>query len=250
MPGDVIAALKEDGLWDDTIVIVWADHGVGMPRGKHTVWEQGTHVPLIVRYPEKYQHLAPAEPGSVIDDLVCLMDLAPSVLTLAGIDPPEYMQGRALLCKSDAEKREFLVAGRNRLDTRTQFVRAIRDKRYRYMRHFFPHRPYAPYETYQWEAPIYERFRELALAGKLEGPQAEYAQRFKDVEQLFDSETDPEMVNNLADDPAYAEVLKTMRQRLHNWMLETRDLALIEERELYERAQGGSLWQVGQDVGK
>ncbi len=246
--GEVVAALKEDGLWDDTIIIVWADHGVGMPRGKHTVWEQGTHVPLIVRFPEKYQHLAPAEPGDVIDDLVCLMDLAPSVLTLAGIDPPEYMHGRALLCQGDAEKREFVVAGRNRLDTRTQFVRAIRDKRYRYMRHFFPHRPYAPYETYQWEAPIYDRFQELARAGKLKGPQAEYAQRFKSIEMLYDSESDPEMVNNLADDPAYADVLKQMRQRLHDWMIETRDLAIVEERELYERADGGSLWQVGQDL--
>ena len=113
------------------------------------------------------------------------MDMAPSVLTMAGLTPPDYMQGRALLCNSDAEKREFLVAMRNRLDTRTQFVRAVRDKRYRYMRHFYPHRPYAPYETYQWEAPIYDRFQELALAGKLEGPQAEYAQRFKAIEQLY-----------------------------------------------------------------
>jgi hypothetical protein len=246
--GEIIEQLKEDGLWDDTIVIVWADHGVGMTRGKHTCWEQGTHVPLIVRFPGKYQHLAPADPGAVVDDLVCLMDMAPSVLTLAGIDPPEYMQGRALLCRGDAKKREFLVAGRNRLDTRTQFVRAIRDKRYRYMRHFFPHRPYAPYETYQWEAPIYDRFQELALAGKLEGPQAEYAQRFKAIEQLYDSENDPHMVNNLADDPAYADVLEQMRQRLSDWMIETRDLALVEERELHERAQGRSLWAVGQEL--
>jgi N-sulfoglucosamine sulfohydrolase len=246
--GEVFEALKEDGLWDDTIIIVWADHGVGMPRGKHTNWEQGTHVPLIVRFPEKYQHLAPAKPGAVLDDLVCLMDMAPSVLTLAGLDPPDYMQGRSLLCKDDAQKREFLVAVRNRLDTRTQFVRSIRDKRYRYMRHFFPHRPYAPYETYQWEAPIYDRFQQLALAGKLEGPQAEYAQRFKAVEQLYDSENDPEMVHNLADDPAFADVLMQMRQRLRDWMLETRDLALVEERELYERAKGRSLWAVGQEL--
>lgn len=246
--GEVFAALKQDGLWDETIVIVWADHGVGMPRGKHTAWEQGTHVPLIIRFPEKYQHLAPAQPGAVLDDLVCLMDMAPSVLTFAGIDPPDHMHGRALLCKGDVNKREFLVAVRNRLDTRTQFVRSIRDKRYRYMRHFYPHRPYAPYETYQWEAPIYDRFQQLALAGKLKGPQAEYAQRFKAVEQLYDSENDPEMVRNLADDPAYAEVLKEMRQRLHDWMIESRDLALIEERELYERAKGRSLWAVGQEI--
>ena len=82
--------------------------------------------------------------------------------------PPDHMQGRPLLVRNDAEKREFLVAMRNRLDTRTQFVRLIRDKRAA-MRHFFPHRPYAPYETFLWEAPIYDRFQELALAGKLEG---------------------------------------------------------------------------------
>lgn len=246
--GEVLDALKEDGLWDNTIVIVWADHGVGMPRGKHTVWEQGTHVPLIARFPEKYQHLAPARPGSVVDDLVCLMDMAPSVLTLAGLTPPETMQGRPLLVKGDAEKREFLVAMRNRLDTRTQFVRSIRDKRFRYLRHFFPHRPYAPYETFLWEAPIYDRFKELALAGKLEGPQVEYARRFKDIEQLYDSESDPEMVHNLADDPAYADVLKQMRQRLRDWMIETHDLGLIDERLLYESAKGRSLWEVGQEI--
>ena len=246
--GEVLEALKKDGLWNDTIVIVWADHGVGMPRGKHTVWEQGTHVPLIVRFPKRYQHLAPAKPGSVVDDLVCLMDMAPSVLTLAGLTPPDHMQGRPLLVQSDAEKREFLVAMRNRLDTRTQFVRSIRDKRYRYMRHFFPHRPYAPYETFQWEAPIYDRFQELALAGKLEGPQAEYARRFKDIEQLYDSETDPEMIHNLANDPAHAGALKQMRKRLHDWMIETRDLGLIDERLLYERAKGRSLWEVGQEI--
>lgn len=246
--GEIIANLKKDGLWDDTIVIVWADHGVGMPRGKHTCWEQGTHVPLIVRFPAKYQRLAPAEPGSVLDDLVCLMDMAPSVLTLAGIEPPEYMQGRALLCKSDAKPREFVVAGRNRLDTRSEFVRAIRDKRYRYQRNFYPHLPFAPYETFQFEASVYERWGELARAGKLKGAQIEYARRFKPLEQLYDSESDPEMVRNLAGDPAHADVLKKMRRRLHDWMIETRDLALVEERELYERANGGSLWQVGQDL--
>ena len=246
--GEVLDALKEDGLWDDTIIIVWADHGVGMPRGKHTIWEQGTHVPLIVRFPKKYQHLAPAQPGSVVDDLICLMDMAPSVLSLAGLTPPSYMQGRPLLIQGTAEEREFLVAMRNRLDTRTQFVRSIRDKRFRYMRHFYPHRPYAPYETFLWEAPIYYRFQELALAGKLRGPQVEYARRFKDIEQLYDSKTDPEMIHNLADDPAYADVLKQMRQRLRDWMIETRDLGLINERLLYECANGRSLREVGQDI--
>ena len=246
--GEVIAALKEDGLWEDTVVIVWADHDVGMPRGKHTVWEQGTHVPLIVRFPEKYQDLAPAEPGAVVDDLVCLMDMAPSVLTLAGIKPPGYMQGRVLLCRSDAEKRKFVVAGRNRLDTRSEFVRAIRDKRYRYQRNFYPHLPFKPYETYEFGAPVLQHWVQLCRDGKLSGAHESLAARFKPVEQLYDSENDPEMVHNLAGDPDYADVLKQMRQRLHDWMIETRDLALVEERELYVRAKGGTLWAVGQEL--
>ena len=135
-----------------------------MPRGKHTLWEQGTHVPLIVRFPEKHQHFAPAKPGSVVDELVCPMDLGPSIMKMAGIDTPEYMHGRALLCKSDAKKRYYVVSVRNRLDTRSEMVRAIRDKRYRYQRNFYPNLPFAPYETFQFEASVYERRGELGRA--------------------------------------------------------------------------------------
>lgn len=246
--GEIIAQFKEDGLWDDTIVIVWADHGVGMPRGKHTVWEQGTHVPLIVRFPKKYQHLAPAKPGSVLNDLVCLMDMGPSVLKMVGIDTPDYMHGRALLCKSDAKKRDYVVAVRNRLDTRSEMVRAIRDKRYRYQRNFYPHLPYKPYETFEFTAPVLERWVQLAREGKLTGDQEQLAMRFKPVEELYDSKTDPHMVKNLANDPKHKKVLQLMRKRLHDWMVKTRDLGILEERELLERAKGRPLWHVGQEL--
>jgi len=247
--GEIIDQLKEDGLWDDTIVIVWADHGVGMPRGKHTVWEQGTHVPLIVRYPKKYQHLAPAKPGSVLDDLVCLMDMGPSVLKLAGIETPDYMHGRALLCKSGAKKRDYVVSTRDRLDSRFEMVRSIRDKRYRYQRNFYPHLPFAPYEDFQFQASVYAAWMELARGGKLEGHQVEYAQRFKPVEQLYDSKTDPHMVRNVAGDPIYAKVLEKMRRRLDDWMVETRDLGILEEAEVHKRAIGKSAhWEVGQSL--
>jgi len=247
--GEIIDQLKEDGLWDDTIVIVWADHGVGMPRGKHTLWEQGTHVPLIVRYPHKYQDLAPAAPGSVLDDLVCLMDMGPSVLKLAGIDTPEYMHGRALLCKSDAEKRDYVVSSRDRLDSRYEMVRAIRDKRYRYQRNFYPHLPYKPYEDFEFNAPVLQRWVQLAREGKLTGDREMLAMRFKPVEELYDSENDPHMVKNVASDPKYAEVLKRMRSRLRDWMIETRDLGLLEETELLERARGkASHWDFGQSL--
>lgn len=247
--GEIIEQLKEDGLWENTIVFVWADHGVGMPRGKHTVWEQGTHVPLIVRYPEKYKHLAPAKSGSVKDELISLIDIGPSTLNLAGIETPDFMDGKPLLCKSKAKKREYVFAARGRLDSRFEMVRTVRDKRYRYHRNFFPHLPYKPYEDYEFDAPVLQKWVELARQGKLTGDMEMPAMRFKPVEELYDSESDPYLVNNVAGDPKYAKVLDRMREELHKQMTETRDLGILEETELIERSGGKkSQWDVGQEI--
>ena len=159
--GEIIGQLKDDGLWEDMIIIVWADRGVGMPRGKHNAWEQGTHVPLIVRFPEKYQHFAPAEPGSVIDGLVTLMDLGPSMLALAAGPTPEWMQGQPLLCrnsKGEIKYREFVIGMRDRLDSRYEMVRSVRDKRFRYQRNFYPHLPYKPHEDFEFNAPVLKKW--------------------------------------------------------------------------------------------
>ena len=249
--GEIIDQLKEDGLWEDTIVFVWADHGVGMPRGKHNAWEQGTHIPLIVRFPRKYQHLAPASPGAAIDGLVTLMDLGPSVLALAGIDPPKYMHGRPLFCKrdGDVEYRGYIVGMRDRLDTRFEMVRTVRDKRYRYQRNFYPHLPFKPYEDFEFNAPVLRRWVELARQGRLTGPQEMLAMRFKPIEELYDSKSDPHMVENVADDPKHAGVLERMRGRLRDWTLGTRDLGILEEAELVQRTKGkASPWDLGESL--
>ena len=249
--GDLIDQLKEDGLWEDTIVFVWSDHGVGMPRGKHTAWEQGLHVPLIARFPEKYQHLAPADPGSVIDGLVTLMDLGPSALSLAGIDPPAHMHGRPLFSKrgGDVEYRDYAFAMRDRLDTRSEMVRTVRDQRYRYQRNFYPQLAFKPFEDYEFDAVVVRHWVELARQGKLTGPQEMLAMRFKPIEELYDSADDPHMVRNVAGDPEYADVLQRMRGRLGDWMLETRDLGILDETEMLEREKGAaSPWDLGQTL--
>ena len=249
--GDLIEQLKEDGLWEDTIIFVWADHGVGMPRGKHTAWEQGVHVPLIVRFPDKYQHLAPADPGSVIDGLVTLMDLGPSALSLAGLDPPDYMHGRPLIRRREGgvDTRDYVFGMRDRLDTRSEMVRTVRDQRYRYQRNFYPHLPFKPYEDYEFGAVVVQEWAGLAREGKLTGPQELLAMRFKPLEELYDSENDPHLVRNVAGDPEYAEVLERMRGQLHDWMLETRDLGLLDEAEMLELGEAEpSLWDLGQSI--
>ena len=238
--GEIIQQLKDDGLWEETIIVVWADHGVGMPRGKHNAWEQGTHVPLIMRFPGKYQHFAPAEVGSVIDGLATLMDLGPSMLAFAGEPTPEWMQGQPLLCrngKEDIKYRDFIISMRDRLDSRYEMVRSVRDKRFRYQRNFYPHLPYKPHEDFEFNAPVLKKWVALARDGQLTGPQAMMNLRFKPIEELYDSEHDPHMVNNVIDDPQYAEVVTIMRKRLHDWMLETRDLGILDETETLLRAK-------------
>ncbi len=250
--GELIAQLKEDGLWENTIVFVWADHGVGMPRGKHTAWEQGTHVPLIVRFPKQYQHLAPANPGSAIDGLVTLMDLGPSTLALAGLETPDWMHGRPLLCKTgegEIKYHNYIIGMRDRLDSRYEMVRTVRDQRFRYQRNFYPHLPFKPHEDFEFNAPVLRKWVELARQGKLTGPQAMLNQRFKPIEELYDSENDPHMINNIIDDPQYADVVKRMRKQLRDWMLETRDLGILEETEtLLRAASHDSHWDLGQSM--
>lgn len=250
--GEIIAQLKEDGLWENTIVFVWADHGVGMPRGKHNAWEQGTHVPLIVRFPKKYRHLAPSERGSVIDGLVTLMDLGPSTLAMAGEQTPEWMQGQPLLCKTGEgaiKYRDFVIGMRDRLDSRYEMVRSVRDNRFRYQRNFYPHLPYKPHEDFEFNAPVLQKWVALAREGKLTGPQAMMNLRFKPIEELYDSQNDPHMINNVIEDPQYADVVRTMRKRLHDWMRETRDLGILDEAETLARAKAHpSHWDLAQSL--
>jgi N-sulfoglucosamine sulfohydrolase len=250
--GELIEQLKADGLWENTIVFVWADHGVGMPRGKHNAWEQGTHVPLIVRFPKKYQYLAPAKPGSAIDGLVALMDLGPSTLALAGLETPGWMHGRPLLCKnseSEIKYRDTIIGMRDRLDSRYEMVRSVRDQRFRYQRNYYPHLPFKPHEDFEFNAPVLKKWVELARQGKLTGPQAMLNLRFKPIEELYDSENDPHMIHNVIGDPQYADVVKRMRGRLRDWMLETRDLGLLEETETLQRASSyDSHWDLGQSL--
>lgn len=245
--GDLIEQLKADGLWDTTIIFVWSDHGTGILRGKQWVWEQGTHVPLIVRFPPRYQHLAPAEPGSVITDPVTLLDLGPSALRLAGVEIPDYMEGRPTFCRGE-QPREFVIGQRDRMDTRFELIRTVRDGRWRYHRNFYPHVPYFGYENYIYQAEYVRKWDQLARDGKLTGPQAQLAALTKPVEELYDSRTDPHMVNNLAGDPRHAERLERMRGQLYRVMVETHDLGLLDEPEMLARAGERTPWEVGREL--
>jgi uncharacterized sulfatase len=239
--GQILRDLEEDGLAESTIVFFWGDHGRGLPRHKRWIYDSGIRVPLIVRWPGKI------EPGSVRDDLVCFLDLAPTVLSLAGITPPAHMQGQVFLGDQRAPERQYVFAARDRMDETLDIIRAVRDKRYKYIRNYRPDLPYAQPITYMDEMPTMKEWRRLAAEGKLSGPPAIFFQPQKPVEELYDTEADPHEINNLAADRKHAEVLARMRQVHEQWRKETGDLGLIPEAEVMERVRPGGKWSVTAD---
>lgn len=239
--------LEEDGLAESTVVFFWGDHGTGITRGKRWVYESGTRVPLIARFPKAYAYLAPGKPGTVESRLVSLMDLGPSMLSLAGIPIPAYMQGQAFLGAGEQPRREWVYFVRDRMDEALDFIRAVRGKRYRYIRNFYPHVHYDQYNAYLFKERSARAWRRMGDG--CTGAAALYLRAMKPMEELFDTEADPEEVRNLASEPAHQGVLVEMRERLCAWMLETRDLGLLEEAELYRRAGDRPAMRLGTEPG-
>ena len=257
--GEVIEKLVSAGVLDNTIVFFWSDHGTGFPRGKTHVYEDGLRVPLIIRFPAKYQHLAPGSPGTVVDDLVMTLDMGASVLSMMDAQIPEHFQGRAFLGKQKEPQRDYVCGARDRLDNCNEMIRTIRSEKYRYIRNFLPHRPYASFwpdggffaTPPEKGTPEHDFWDTSCLPGEqkvhdpdgvflLPIPEAysEYLiwQAKKPFEELYDVENDPEEIANLADDPEYSDLKDQMRAQLFEWMIETRDLGLIDEIELIVRA--------------
>ena len=247
---DLLEQLEEDGLADETIVFFYSDHGTGMPRHKRWLYDSGIRVPLVIRFPEKYRHLSPGEPGSVIDRLVSFVDFAPTVLSIAGLEIPNAMQGRAFLGPKAAEPRQYVFAVRDRVDECYELSRAVRDARYEYIRNYMPHRPYMQLSTYSEPGPTRRELRRLAAGGKLTGPPARFMSPTKAPEELYDTRTDPHEVHNLADSPDHQEILQRMRSVQRQWMLDTHDTALLPEAEMYLRSGGLPPYEMVRDPGK
>ncbi|NIP24837.1 MAG: sulfatase-like hydrolase/transferase [Phycisphaerae bacterium] len=247
--GKALAELEKAGLADDTIVWFWGDHGRGLPRGKRWIYDSGIHVPLIIRVPEKWRKLAaPSNPGAlkpktVNEDLVAFIDFAPTMLSLAGVKIPSHIQGRAFLGSQKAEPREYIFAARDRMDEAYDLIRAVRDKRYKYIRNYMPHLTRGQDINYMNQMPTMKEMRSLNAAGKLEGPQKQYFEPTKPLEELYDTLTDPHEVKNLAKDQKYKDVLERMRKVHTEWVVETSDIGLIPEPEFDEMKRPGGVYQ-------
>lgn len=245
--GQLLQELEDAGLADETIVFYYGDHGGVLGRSKRYLYESGLRVPLIIRFPEKYAHLAPGEPGTRVDRIVTFADFAPTALSLAGIPVPDYMQGRPFLGGQEADPETYAFGLRGRMDERLDLSRTVRDERYRYIRHYMPHKIDGQYIEYLWRAPSMRSWEAAYRAGSLDSVQAAFWEP-KSAEVLYDVDVDPHNVRNLAGDPAYREVLERLREAGRQWSLETRDVGFIpeamitdiaEETPLYDYARSG-----------
>jgi len=242
---DILQQLEEDGLADDTIVFYYSDHGAGMPRCKKSSYDTGTRIPLIIRFPEKYAHLAPSQAGTRTDRLVSFVDFAPTALSLIDLPVPKHMQGVAFLGKQAGEPREYVYNIRDRMAERPEFIRGVHDKRYLYLRNYRPDLAYGRYATYTQQMPTTQVWMRLAAEAKLTGPPAIWFEKTKPIEELYDTQADPWNIKNLAEDPVHADALKRLRAEHLRWMRETRDLGFLPEHDMLVRSEDSTPFEMG-----
>ena len=219
----LLKQLEEDGLADNTIVVHWSDHGP-MPRGKRHPYDTGIHSPMIIRWP------GAVEPGTTSDRLVSTVDLGPTMLSACGITVPPHMQGRAFLGPQAAPERQYVHASIDRSDADYDMVRAVRDRRYKYIKNYFPEKPYLLWNSFRNHHPIMQEWYRCWIEGELDETQSIMFAEKRPVEELYDIQTDRWEVHNLAGDAGCRGVLEGMREELDAWQKETGDLGSMDER--------------------
>ena len=226
--GNYIDQLEEDGLLEKTIIVFFSDHGDGLPRFKRWVYDTGTKIPLIIRWPGK------RNAGTRNNELVSFVDFAPSMLSLAGVTIPEYMEGQAFLGEQKSVSREYVFMFRDRMDPALETIRSVRGKQFRYVRNYRPDLPYFGYIPYRDRLSMMEDLKELIKAPLV----ADYWQiqsQYKPLEELYDTKNDPYETQNLASDPKYFEKLKELRSVHDEWNKTHWDPGLIKETELIRK---------------
>ncbi len=244
--GEKLKEIEDNDLSENTIVFYYSDHGGVLPRSKRFIYESGTKIPFIIRFPEKYKHLAPGISGSREDRLISLVDLAPTMLNLTGIQIPGYMSGKAFLGAQKVKKPEYVHFFRQRMDERYDMMRAVRDKKFRYIRNYMPHRKYGLHLAYLWRSTATRAWEEAYYGGECNDIQARFW-GYKEPEELYAIDTDPHNVNNLAHDSEYMSVLKRMRDETKRWVRENKDAGFLPEGMMTDRAGENTIFSLTHD---
>ncbi len=236
--GKWLDRLDEEGLADDTIVIFTTDHGGVMPGSKRYLKDSGTHSPLIIRIPEKFKNLWPADaPGEPVDRLVSFVDMPKTWLSITGAKVPDYMDGRIFLGPDTEPARETHFAFAGRMVNRYLEMRAVRDKRFLYIKNYMPYVPIGQEIGYLWRMEAAQAWDEHHQAGKTDAITGAFFDPRPPVEELYDTTRDPDNVINLAHRPEHQGDLETLRAALREWQLESHDAGVLAEEIVVERAE-------------
>ena len=244
--GAILKQLEEDGLAGNTIVFFYSDHGSGMPRHKRALLDSGMHVPLIIRFPKKWQHLAPSKPGTTTSRLVSFVDYAPTVLNLLGQPIPEAMQGEPFLGPNNAKPRRYVYGHRDRVDEVRDLSRSVRDERYLYIRNYMPHLGYNQPTAWPDSGEIRHEFYRMTNKEKMTAAQWHFAGPTRPVEELYDCQADPQNLKNLAGSEAHQKTLKRLRKAHRKHITQTVDLGFLPESEAWEMFSNKTGWELGQ----
>jgi arylsulfatase A-like enzyme len=214
--GDILQRLETEGILEQTYIILMGDNGISHARGKQFLYDEGIHTPFIVRGPGITK-------GAVRGDLIEHIDMAATSLAWAGLPVPAWMQGRDVFAK-EYKKRDAVFSARDRCDETVDRIRSVRTEQFKYIRNFYPLRPLLQPNDYKDNKPVLKKIRELHELGKLSAEQGSLLlSPTRPKEELYDVKADPFERLNLADDPAHQTTLTSMRARLDQWIVETRD---------------------------
>lgn len=236
--GSLLSDLEKEGELDNTIIFFWGDHGDGLPRAKRWLYDSGTNIPLIIKYPGKQKS------GSVENRLISSIDFGPTVLSLAGVPVPAHMQGIPFLGDQQGEARDAVFSARDRVDESYDMIRSVRTDKYLYIRNYYPNEPFTIWVPYLSKMPIYQEMLRLDAEGKLTGAQKSWFAYSRPPEELYDVKADPFQLKNLVKDPSLKKVLVDMRKRHESWTLETGDMGHMNEPEMIDQMWPGGIQPV------
>lgn len=230
--------LENTDKWDNTIVIFYSDNGGPLPRQKREIYESGTLVPFMIRFPDRYNA------GTTDTNLHMFIDIPATILSLAGVPVPDHMHGSPFLGKQKGEKRKYVFGARDRLDTFYDKQGCVRDARFRYIRNYMPSQSdYLPIIS-RSPMPLMRRLEELHAAGKLNPDQEKWFQSPRPEAELYDLSADPHELNNLANNPRYTAKIRELSLAFDQWVTDYNEHWKLTEKELINRFWPGGVQPV------
>ena len=226
--GKIIDRLKKENLYDNTYIFFYSDHGGPFPRHKRAIYETGTKVPFIVKFPKGFKTDYKRN-----NDMLSFIDFAPTILSIAGIDIPKIYQGKPFLgAKKSLKKRIYLFTASDRFDELTDRIRAVKSKRFKYVRNYNVEKPHALNVVYRTQMNLMKHLNELNKSNSLSDKQKLWFQVPKRPEEFYDLENDPFELNNLIEDEKFAPHINELKLQLDSWLKNINDLGGIPEKEL------------------